>query len=417
MDFRLMPPKPVVHRSPEKFYVCYGPHPNDAIYAENLLEFFRGTDIAVEAIRLSPQNPRRELLRCLNDSTIGVLGLNVQLDHSWIDSDNFLDLAASAGVPVLHWVLDHASTRWREFTRATSQNSRFLFLSPFAEQYFRRYALPDSLTACTVNTGPSPRSRIERLTQEDFLAREIACIVPINLRRVSGTMEDAMRRRQGLDPKTRGSVDIACETAYFDLDGPLERHLEVALEDAGLDLTNDVFNDAFQIVEDVVQIRRRQRIFEIAREFPVLIQSDASAAPIVAGGKARFEANVTIQATLARMKAARAVLSASRVNDEIHNRIQNGLNAGCVNIVEDNAIHRTVLKRGENALFFRYEHDDSLRECLDFACSMPARAYELARAGFALRDQQPFCFGGFHNIVDLARMPTLASAKCETSVV
>jgi hypothetical protein len=408
--------KVVNKRSRGKLYICYGPHPNDVIYAENLLAFFRDTEVRTETIKLNSKNPQRKLRRCLNDSAIGVIGLNVQLDNSWIDSDNFLDLAAAAGVPVLHWVLDHTSTRWREFTKATSQNSRFLFLSPFAEQYFRRYALPDSLTACTVNTGPSPRSRIELLTQEAFLAREIACIVPINLRRVSGTMEDAMRRRQGLDPKIRGSVDIACETAYFDLDGPLERHLEAALEDAGLDLTNGAFNDAFQIVEDVVQIRRRQRIFEIAREFPVLIQSDASAAPIVAGGKARFEANVTIQATLARMKGARAVLSASRVNDEIHNRIQNGLNAGCVNIVEDNAIHRTVLANNETALFFDYQND-SLRECLDLVCSNPFRAYQLAQAGFALRDQQPFRFGGFHNIIDLARMPTLASAKCETSVV
>jgi hypothetical protein len=69
------------------FYVCYGPHPNDLIYAENLLEFFREAGRAAEAIRLQPQNPQRELLRCLNDSTLGIIGLNVQLDHSWIDSE------------------------------------------------------------------------------------------------------------------------------------------------------------------------------------------------------------------------------------------------------------------------------------------------------------------------------------------
>src|SRR5690349_3878507 len=133
------------------FYVCYGPHPNDPIYAENLLEFFREAGIAAEAIRLRPKNPQRELLRCLNESTLGIIGLNVQLDHSWIDSDNFLDLAYAAEVPVLHWILDHTSSRWRQFTKATAQNSRFVFLSPSSEQYFRRYALPGSLTTCTVN--------------------------------------------------------------------------------------------------------------------------------------------------------------------------------------------------------------------------------------------------------------------------
>ena len=71
-----------------------------------------------------------------------------------------------------------------------------------------------------------------------------------------------------------------------------------------------------------------------------------------------------MQTTFARMKSARAVLSASRVNDEIHDRIQNGLNAGCVNIVEGNAVNRSVLTAGTNALLFDYR-DDMLREHLD----------------------------------------------------
>ena len=386
------------------FYVCYGPHPHDMIYAENLLEFFHVAGTAAEAIRLQPQNPQRELLRCLNDSTLGVIGLNVQLDHSWIDSDNFLDLAAAAEVPVIHWILDHASSRWRQFTKATAQNSRFLFLSPFSEQYFRRYALPGSLTACTVNTGQNYRSRIPQLTRDDFLAREIACLIPMNLQRIGGSFEDAMLRRQALDRKLARAVDVACEQAYYDLDGPLERHLENALADAGLALENCLFNDAFQIVEDVVQIRRRQRIFEIARAFPVLIQSDELAAAFASGGKARFEANVSMQTTLARLKSARAVISTSRVNDELHNRVHNGLNAGCVNIIEDNGVNRSVLTAGETALFFSYR-DDMLREHLDLVCSNPRRAYELAQAGLALRDQALFRFSEFHNILELAQTP------------
>ena len=267
------------------FYVCYGPHPNDFIYAENLLEFFHAAGTAAEAIRLQPQNPQRELLRCLNNSTLGVIGLNVQLDHSWIDSDNFLNLAAAAEVPVIHWILDHTSSRWRQFTKATAQNSRFLFLSPFSERYFRRYALPGSLTACTVNTGQSYRSRIPQLTRDDFLAREIACLIPMNLRRIGGSFEDAMLRRQALDKKLARAVDVACEQAYYDLDGPLERHLENALADASLALDNCLFNDAFQIVEDVVQTRRRQRIFEIARAFPVSISIRQVGRPVRFRGK------------------------------------------------------------------------------------------------------------------------------------
>ena len=111
-----------------------------------------------------------------------------------------------------------------------------------------------------------------------------------------------------------------------------------------------------------------------------------------------------MQTTFARMKSARAVLSASRVNDEIHNRIQNGLNAGCVNIVEDNAVNRSVLTDGENVLLFNYR-DDVLREQLDLVCSHPRRAYELAQAGLELRDEAPFRFGGFHNILKLAQTP------------
>ena len=408
MHGSLAPAERAPHRARGKtFYVCYGPHPNDSIYAENLLEFFHEAGTSAEAIGLQPQNPQRELLRCLDDSTLGVIGLNTQLDHSWIDSDNFLDLASAADIPVIHWILDHTSSRWRQFTKATAQNSRFVFLSPSSEQYFHRYALPGSLSAYTAGTGPNHRSRIPQLTRDDFLVRDIACLIPINLRQRGRSFEDAMLRRQALDPKIARAVDIACEQAYYDLDGPLERHLENALADADLAANNSLFNDAFEIVEDVVQIRRRQKIFEVARAFPVLIQSDESATPFATGGKARFETNVSMQTTFARMKSARAVLSASRVNDEIHDRTQNGLNAGCVNIIEGNAVNRSVLTAGTNALLFNYR-DDMLREHLDLVCSNPRRAYELAQAGLALRDEAPFRFGAFHNILELVRMPSPA---------
>jgi hypothetical protein len=102
------------------------------------------------------------------------------------------------------------------------------------------------------------------------------------------------------------------------------------------------------------------------------------------------------------MKSCRAVLSANYANDLFHDRTQNGLNAGCAVIVEDTPVHRRLFEHGRNALLFRY-HDDSLAECLDVVCNRPQRAYEIAQAGFALRDDPAVRFGGFENILKLAR--------------
>src|SRR5262245_54725134 len=63
-----------------KIYVCHGDHPNDLIYAENLQDFFRHEGIEVETIALPPEGQRPELMRCLHDAAIGVLGLNSHLD-------------------------------------------------------------------------------------------------------------------------------------------------------------------------------------------------------------------------------------------------------------------------------------------------------------------------------------------------
>ena len=97
---------------------------------------------------------------------------------------------------------------------------------------------------------------------------------------------------------------------------------------------------------------------------------------------------------------------------ELHNRIHNSVNAGCVNIIENNAVNRSVLADGETALFFSYR-DDMLREHLDLVCSNPRRAYEVAQAGFAMRDQALFRLSGFHNILELARMPSSARENPE----
>jgi len=270
-------------------------HPNDLVYTENLIEFFRQEGIAVETIALTSNGSKPELMRCLNDFAIGILGFNVQLDRACIDSESFLDLAARANVPVIHWVLDHSSTQWPKFEHATTVNSRFLFLSHFSEMYFQRYALPGSLTGYTINTGVSRHSRVSRLTREDFLARPYRCLIPLNLRRIGGTLEDALARRDRLAPEIVKAVDGAIERAYPDLNLPIEVHLVAALAGAGTSLANDDFNFCLQIIEEVVQIRRRQWIFKIARHFPVLIQSDETAAPFATGGRAAFETNVDMK--------------------------------------------------------------------------------------------------------------------------
>jgi hypothetical protein len=178
----------------------------------------------------------------------------------------------------------------------------------------------------------------------------------------------------------------------------------LSLAQADTVLATDHFNFCVQVVEEVVQTRRRQWIFEVARDFPVLIQSDESATGFAAGGSASFETDVNMKTTISRMTSARAVLNVSHVNDEIHNRTLNGFNAGCANIVEDNAVHRMLFENGRNALFFRYQ-DDSLRRCLELVCTDPDRAYAIGQAGLEMRDRQPFRFGGFDNIVKLAQTP------------
>ena len=66
---------------------------------------------------------------------------------------------------------------------------------------------------------------------------------------------------------------------------------------------------------------------------------------------AEFVQDVGMQLTLSRMPAARAVVSVSHLNDMIYDRTLNGLNAGCVNIVEDSLAHRRAFQNSKNALF------------------------------------------------------------------
>jgi hypothetical protein len=235
-----------------------------------------------------------------------------------------------------------------------------------------------------------------------FRQRPISCVVAMNLKRLGRTMDDAKKSIAALEPALSRAVETTIERAFPDVIAPLEAHLERALDAAGLQISNATRHACMQMVEEVVQITRRQQIFHVAREFPVLIQSDEASREFQAGATARFEENVDMALTWSRLQQTRAQVCISNMHDMVHDRVLNGLNAGCLNIVEDSSANRRVFEHGRNALFFRYG-DDSLRECLSFVCNDPEGAFRIAAAGFAMRDDPPFRFGDFRNIVDLAR--------------
>jgi hypothetical protein len=404
------------------FYICHAEHSHDRVFAQNITDYLDSEGIKSKSMSFEENGQRPQLRECLQDHVIGVIGFNSQLDHSWIESTNFLDAAAEKRVPVIQWILDHPSSRLFELNNSTPSNSRFLFSSANAEVYFRRYGIPGALTANVACVGPNRHSRLEGLSYPSFAQRPINCMIAMNLRRIGGTIKDVRAKMAALGSPLSQAVEMATERALHDIIQPLETHFERALDAFGgpgllnssaiatdppsppRPSPNAMRNTCMQMVEEIVQITRRQRIFEIAREFPVLIQSDDASRPFQDGAVAKFEENVDMALTWSRLQQARAQVSISNMHDMVHDRILNGLNAGCVNIVEDSFANRRMFEDGRNALFFRYD-DDSLRECLLQVCNDPEGSFEIAQAGFALRDKPPFRFGNFQNIIKLAQQP------------
>jgi hypothetical protein len=387
---------------PPLFYICPADHNHDRVFAENITEYLEEQGISCRLICLAEGGQRPQLQECFQDRAMGVLGFNYDLDHSWIQSTKFLDAAAEHNIPVIQWILDHPSSRLSQFNNSNAANSRFLFSSANAERYFRRYGIPGAFTATVACVGPSRHSRVNQLSVASFTKRPINCLVAMNLRRIGGTIEDAKERIAALEPVLSRVVEATIDRAYPDVIEPLEAHFERALDVAGMQIANATRHACMQMVEEVVQIKRRQKIFEVAREFPILIQSDEASRPFQVGATASFEENVEMALTWSRLQQTRAQVSVSNMHDMVHDRILNGLNAGCVNIIEDSFANRRAFEHGRNALFFRYD-DDSLRECLSSVCNDPERTIHIAAAGFAMRDDPSFRFGNFQNIIDLAR--------------
>lgn len=384
-----------------KIYIYHVDHEHDRIYTENVVQYLESRNVLWRTITLGAQGLRPELQLCIDDDATAVLGYNSQLDHSWLPSGSFVEVAAQHGIPVLHWILDHPAYRWHEFHHSTPANSRFLLNSQHEEQYFKTYCLPNALTGTMGGVGPNPRSRIGTLVHDSFMRRPFTCMIPLSLHRVRGIEqnEEAIRALE------RPLADIVYDTvarARYDLAEALQSHLRAALTASNRDVSPFMFNHLFELIEHAVQTFRRLKIFVTACRYPVLIQSDESARSFMRGSTVSLATNVSMQVTLARMPLCRGIVSVSPINDMIHDRTMNALNAGCVAIIEANSANREMFEHKVSALLFRYD-DDSLDECFDIICRQPERAYEIAQAGMRLREDPRVRFGQFHNIIDLAR--------------
>ena len=387
---------------PRKLVICHQGHVNDVGYAENISEFLAGHGIGCDVLLLRGPNVNEELRRCLaQGAELSLLGFNSQLDHAWIGDEPLVLVAARHHVPITQWIFDHPSARWPEFNYSDARTSRFVFHSAYSRDYFARYCCPGAMTTTGGSVGPSWRSRSTAETFDAFSRRPVACLIALSLTRLGRTAADTAAEIEALDPALARILRVAIADARFDLDGPLERHLSAALDASRLTLDNNAFSRCFRLLNDSVQHLRRAEIIRVASRFDVHIQSDDTARTLMAGGRASFRAGVSTPDTLDSMPRCRTALSVSPVNDSIHDRTCNALNAGCVPILEDNRAHRGLFVHGENALLFRYG-DDSLAECLALVCGDPSCLYPLAERATPMRDQPAFRFGSFRNIVALA---------------
>jgi hypothetical protein len=233
-------------------------------------------------------------------------------------------------------------------------------------------------------------------------------MIPLSLHRVRGMAENEAAMN-ALEPRLLDAAREAIARARFDLVEPLDSHVDAALAERNRVVSPAEFNAICHVVEHSVQTARRLKIFSIARQYRVLVQSDASATPYFANSAAVLETNVGMQYTLARMPTCRSILSVSPASQIVHDRTMNAINAGCVAILEDSPASRDIFEHGKNALLFRYD-DDSIKECLNIVCHQPDRAFAIAQAGMKLREDPRLRFGRFHNLLDLARRKASARA-------
>jgi hypothetical protein len=388
-----------------KIIMCHSGHENDIGYTENISEFLAAAQVDYDCRILSNPFTLPELLAAQEHFQISLLGFNSQIDHSWVEDQPLVHVAARNGIPVMQWIMDHPSGHWPEFNYSNPLTSRFLFHSRYSENYFEQFCCPGATTAVAGSVGPNWRSRGSAGGAQAFSRRPINCLIALGLARLGVSIEETQAQIEALGPLLSGVLREAISSACFELDQPLETRLIEVIEEKAISVDQTTFNWCFRLLNDSVQYFRRAQIIRTASRFGVHIQSDRTAMPLIQAGPASFRQDVGTPETLENMVHCRAVLSVSPVNDSIHDRTCNALNAGCVPILEDNRAHRGLFVHGENALLFRYQ-DDSLRQCLSIAFGDPDQLHPMAVRARELRDQQRFRFGQFRNIVDLARIST-----------
>src|SRR5215469_5038823 len=355
-------------------YICHYGHEYDRVFTENLQEYFKRTKITAHTLELSVAQRDEQLLDLVRNANAVALGYNSQLDHSYINGQHFVTVASSKNIPVIQWILDHPASRWQEFSPQSFRYSAFLLNTENEKNYFDRFCAPGANIGLMGGIGPNRRARLSVNSRERFFARPGKCLIALGLKRIGRAIDQTLSEINSLDTRVVKIINRSVAAARFDLEGPLEAHLIENLQNDNLSLDIKALNSCFRIVEDCVQAFRRLTIFETARRYPVCIFSDDSAAPYAQGGAAEFHMNVSMGSTLSEMLNFRGVLSLSPVNDLVHDRTMNAVNAGCVPIVEDNAANRRFFQHKKNALMFRYG-DDSLHECLNVICNDPKVAW------------------------------------------
>jgi hypothetical protein len=395
---------------PPKIVMCHSGHENDLGYLENIAEFLAAARIDFDRRILSTPFSLPELRAEQERFRLSLLGFNSQIDHSWVDDQPLVHVAARQGIPVVQWIMDHPGGRWPEMNYSNPNTSRFLFHSAYSQNYFEEFCCGGAITATAGSVGPNWRSRSAEQGAEAFSQRPIVCLIPLGLARLNISMRETQREIEQLDPALARTLRQAITPACFELDQPLENGLVAGLAKNNIVLDPAAFNQCFRLLNDSVQHFRRSFILCTASRFNVDIQSDATALPLIASGPASFRQNVGTSETLQTMPLCRSVLSVSPVNDSIHDRTCNALNAGCLPIVEDNKAHRELLTHGNNALLFRYD-DDSLLACLRIVSGPPAEIYPMAERARQLRDHARFRYGQFGNIVALAGAATAAEHR------
>jgi hypothetical protein len=386
--------------------ICHRYHENDLSYRENLFEYFANIGIEHDFVELPLRaHSKATLRRYLSQGhRVSLLGFNSQIDHTWLDDEPLPLFAKRHGATVMQWFFDHPSVRWPEFNYSDRVTSRFVFHSSYSQVYFDKFCCPGAVTTTAGSIGPNWRSRSMTNGSDAFLARPLSCLIPLNLERLGKTFRETEEEIAGLAQPLPTVIKEAVIQARADLDGPLETHLSTALAGRGIVVDPVTFNRYFRLVNDATQYWRRSFIFKIARRFDVRIQSDATAGALMEGGRARVRQDVSSTETLVSLPLYRAVLNVCPVNDSIHDRTCNALNAGCVPILEDNRAHRHLFRHGSNSLLFRY-NDESLAECLGLVCNDPQAVYSIAQQAKLMRDESPFRFGAFSNIVALTAQP------------